>query len=605
MFAVRTFRAAAAGLVFMAAHAAGAGENLPTVQREVLQPVHQYSHLKDTIQVNAAGAFVLNGFTNYTHLGTDFGFLGSGAMHVTSEPVAGIRADLSATPGSWGGVWHSLNELARQKTPMRLASVYPALIKPEFQPRVIGVQAVASGRGKLKLELIGPAAASQGLAAAPTPPVWTRTFELQGGDPVTLNAPVDAAEVPVAQFLNWVAEPGSDLCVDSISLRLQMPDVDYPAYVFLASYAKLARCYNEQSGFVRDRAHIGPESLNNVAATGMFALATAAAADVGIVSKEDARAVVERTMRAIHALPRKQGLLPHFVAQREGAWVPLPEAEYSTIDTALTLMSLRAAANAINDHESAAQALEILKTIDMANLRDEHGYVIHGVHPDGRPIPFVWKDWGGETALVLMMQRIAAGSSLTPMMDESGVSHRGIGFITEIPALFFPQYNTNARARAGSVDWRAYRQKRLAEQKEYFVRNAPQSVAAQLGLYGLSAGEGARGIGYLSSGTEDAAQHLIYPHYILMSALMEPNAGAVYDVIKTLECNGWFTPWGLVENFGSDGKSYVPMISSLNASFESLASYHLLMAYRGESDALYDVAAGDPVFKDALEAVFE
>lgn len=605
MIAVRIIQAAAAGIVLLAGYTAVAGENPPTVRREVVQPIHEYFHLKETVKVNAEGAFVLNGFTNYTHLGTDFGFLGPASLHVTSEP-AGLRADLSATPGAWGGVWHSLSQLARQKTPMRLAEPYPALIRPEYQPRVVGVQAVASGRGKLKVELIAPSIPSQGVAATPVPPAWAHTFELQGGDqPATLTAPVDAKEVPEAQFLNWVAEPGSDLNVDSVSLRLQLPDVDFPTYVFLASYAKLARCYSEESGFVRDRAHIGPESLNNVAATGMFALATAAAADVGIVTKDDARKVIQRTMSAVHALPRKQGLLPHFVAQREGAWVPLPEAEYSTIDTALTLISLRAAANAIGDHESSTQALALLKAVDAQNLRDEHGYVIHGVHPDGRPIPFVWKDWGGETALVLMMQRIAAGSSLAPMMDESGKSHRGIGFITEIPALFFPQYNTNARARAGSVDWRAYRQQRLAEQKAYFLANAPQSVAARLGLYGLSAGEGAHGIGYLSSGTEDTAQQLIYPHYILMSALMDPSTGAVYDTIKTLECNGWFTPWGMVENIDADGKSYVPMVSSLNASFESLASYHLLMAHRGESDALYDVAAADPVFKDALEAVFE
>jgi hypothetical protein len=217
----------------------------------------------------------------------------------------------------------------------------------------------------------------------------------------------------------------------------------------------------------------------------------------------------------------------------------------------------------------------------------------------------VWRDWGGETALVLMMQRIAAGSSLEPMMDESGRSHRGIGFITEIPALFFPQFNTNARARAGSVDWRGYRQQRLAQQKAYFAANAPHSLAARLGLYGLSAGEGARGIGYKSSGVEDADQHLVFPHYILMSGLMEPSTGAVYDVLKMLEANGWFTAWGMVENIDADAGTYVPMISSLNACFESLSSYHLLMAHRGQHDDLYQFAADDSIFKDALEAVFE
>jgi hypothetical protein len=121
-----------------------------------------------------------------------------------------------------------------------------------------------------------------------------------------------------------------------------------------------------------------------------------------------------------------------------------------------------------------------------------------------------------------MMQRIAAGPTVTPRMNENGRSFRGIGFIAELPALFMPQFNTNARANAGRVDWRAYRLQRLAEQKSYFPTHAPGSMVAKLGLFGLSAGEGMNGIGYHVGGVEDAGQHLIFPHYILMSSLLEP-----------------------------------------------------------------------------------
>jgi hypothetical protein len=126
-----------------------------------------------------------------------------------------------------------------------------------------------------------------------------------------------------------------------------------------------------------------------------------------------------------------------------------------------------------------------------------------------------------------------------------------------------------------------------------------------MGLYGLSAGEGANGVGYLASGVDDPDQRTIYPHYILMSALVEVSTSAVYDLLGKMETRGWLTPWGLVENIGADGKAYLPMIGSLNASFEALSSYHLLMQHRKQDNALYQVASADPIFQDAIKAVFQ
>jgi hypothetical protein len=204
-----------------------------------------------------------------------------------------------------------------------------------------------------------------------------------------------------------------------------------------------------------------------------------------------------------------------------------------------------------------------------------------------------------------MMQRIAAGTTATPRMSENGRSFRGIGFIAELPALFMSQFNTNARASAGLVDWRAYRTTRLAEQKAYFPTRAPESIAAKLGLFGLSAGEGLNGIGYHVGGVENDGERLIFPHYILMSSLMEPDINTTYDLLKKLEAHGWLTPWGLVENIEANGDNYLPMIGSLNASFEAIAAYHLLMKYRSQDDVLYQAADADPVLQDAIKAVFQ
>jgi hypothetical protein len=582
-----------------------ASDTLPLApaRRQVIQPVHEYFNLDQTLASAKRGGLVLNGFLNYTHLGSDFGFLGPGQMHCFCETGC-ICADLSSSPGSWAGVWHSLNRLARENRPLDLRACYPEIIAAPYQPRVVGVQTVVTGSGRLKLEFKSTIEETEG--KLPESSSWMQTFPLKGvNGPETFDAVIDPEQIRTAQYLNWVAEPGSDLCVDSISLRVELPPIDFPAYVFLASYAKISRCYSDQTGLVRDRAHITAESFNNVSATGLFALATAAAQQLGMVVDSTAQDTLRRTMKAVASLPRKSGLLPHFVEQRDGKWIPLAASEYSTVDTALCLIALRLAADVLHDDETAAKALEMLRQVNVKDLRDGEGYVIHGLRNDGTPLSSVWRDWGGETALVLMMQRIAAGTTAMPRMNENGRSFRGIGFIAELPALFLPQFNTNARANAGLVDWKAYRMERLAEQKAYFPKYAPDSMVAKLGLFGLSAGEGMNGIGYHVGGVEDPDQRLIFPHYILMSSLLEPDTATAYDLLGKLEAHGWLTPWGLAENIAADGQNYLPMIGSLNASFEAIAAYHLLMKHRRQDDALYQAANADPILQDAIKAVFE
>jgi hypothetical protein len=594
-----SLKAAFVTLLLLASLGFAAESKVPS-RRVVLQPVHEYFNLNEVIAAKRRGEIILNGFLNYTHLGSDFGFLGPGDAPCDKCPAVCVCVK---TPGAWGGVWHSLNRLAREQVPLDLRAVYPSQIAAAFQPRIVGVQMVASGSGVMKLEFKTDIAGSE---VKPDGATWSRQFQLKGDrQPEIFNADISPEEIRTAQYLNWVAEPGAAVKVDSLSLRVELPDVDFPTYVFLSSYAKFARCYSEQTGLVRDRAHTPARTFANVPATGMFALATVAAKQLGIVSDDTARTILRRSAQAILDLPRMRGLLPHFVEQTNGKWTPIAASEYSTVDTALCLISLRLAANALNDEATATQALELLRGIDMSRLRDADGYVLHGLTNDGRPLPSIWRDWGGETALVLMMQRISAGTSMEPRMDVSGRSYRGIGFITELPALFFPQFNTNARAHAGAVDWLAYRQRRLAEQKAYFPKHAPGSLAAEMGLYGLSAGEGANGVGYLASGVDDPDQRTIYPHYILMSALVEASTSSVYDLLGKMETRGWLTPWGLVENIGADGKAYLPMIGSLNASFEALSSYHLLMQHRKQDNALYQVASADPIFQDAIKAVFQ
>jgi len=132
--------------------------------------------------------------------------------------------------------------------------------------------------------------------------------------PITL--PLSAAELKKAKFLIWTAEPGSSLAVTSFQFGVQMPAMPFERYVLpLTSLAKLARCRSTPgNGLLRDRAHIKSGTLDTIPASGMLALAVAAAStpDVGLIDRMKAREVLLQVETDVAAAPKALGLLPHF-----------------------------------------------------------------------------------------------------------------------------------------------------------------------------------------------------------------------------------------------------------------------------------------------------
>src|SRR5262249_7570619 len=145
----------------------------------------------------------------------------------------------------------------------------------------------------------------------------------------TAVAPIKAEDVGQAKFLNWVAESGTDACIDSINFVFKLPDIPFDEYVFLSSYAKLARCYSPKTGFVRDRAHVGDGHFDNVPSTGIFALGTVLAAKLGMIEETYAHDTVLHICNVVSKLDTASGLLPHFVAiGPDGKYAILPGTEY-------------------------------------------------------------------------------------------------------------------------------------------------------------------------------------------------------------------------------------------------------------------------------------
>ena len=577
---------------------ATAGAHAQVAGRLLWQPVLDYTVREpaNNKTSHADGIHRINPFVTYTHLGTDFGFHGPGEPTITWCD-GHVCLDLQGGT-AWAGMWHSLaGQAVDGSTVLNFDRCYPSMVEGKVQPSVDQLMISASGKGKLKLEI---KSASQSL-------LWTQEIDVNASETRPFSALVPSHQLQQAKFLNWTAEPGSDVCLTGLDLGVHMPEMPFDQYVLLTSYAKMARCYSPETGFLRDRAHIRGGDFNSIPATGLFALATAMMCqpDVGMVQADTGRALLQKIWRSVAAIPTAKGLLPHFVKFIDGKPAIHPGTEFSSVDTAIYYQAMFMAAQMLDDHDTSKAALDRIKSVDFAGLLLPDGAISHGLRDDGTTLlKFGWRDWGGETAMVMLLARMAGAKIPAEVMESNGKVWQGTGFIAEIQSLFHPDFDSTVPDAVSKVNWHEARENLLARQKSYFPTALHDSAAAKLGFYGLSAGEGAYGTTYEVGGVDLPAQQLVHPHYILMAGSLEDNPATVYALLHRMEHAGWLTPWGLVENIRADGSGYLPMISALNAGFETLGAYHLMAKARHQEDSIYKVSRESTEVRDAIKLFY-
>ena len=578
----------------------------------VWQPVHDYAIRQEPgkAKVLIEGTQRFNSFVSYTNLGTDFGFHGP-AEHDLVWQSNEITGNLTQEPDAWAGVWHSLAGLAkeRQRT-LNFSKAYPAWIAAADQPRITHLQLIASGEGRLLIEikdgadhsrwsqtldLPGESAAEPGVATTPSPTPQSFVFTLPTND------------LTSAKFLNWTLEPGSNVTIHSLALGVQEPAWSPARRVFVASYAKASRNYGELAGFLRDRGHLEEGAFNTVSGSALFALATAAAAspDMAVVSKEFALTVLRRLHRSATGLIGPMGLLPHFVSEQSGAMKLHPGTELSTVDSAIYFHAMLLAAHMLGDATIESELLTQICAIDFESLRLPDGSISHGLLDQGKTlITHGWRDWGGETALVLLLNRIANPGGAVRKMDRPGEVWQGAGFIAELQSLLHPDFDSRRADALQGVTWGDARRRLLSGQQAYFSRHQPDSFAARIRAYGLSAGESAFGNRYQVGGSDLPDQSMIHPHYILMTARLASKDPALPEVVDALKNEGLFPPWGLVECFTSDGQHRLPMNGGLNSTFEALGAYHWLALADSKKDVIYEASKHQPNLRRAMMLFF-
>jgi hypothetical protein len=569
-----------------------------TAARLVWQPVQEYfiHHQPGKEPMTISGTRRLNSFTAYTHMGTDFGFMGP-AEHDIEWITDVVFPHLGQEPDAWAGMWHSLAGLAREpQKSLDFTAAWPALIQPSHQTRISSVRLDASGFGRMRLEIKSDQQEMLWSVAltVPSTPGSVRVF------------PVSPLTCKKAKLINWIAEPGSEITVDGLFLGVEAPDVPFDEYVTAASYAKLARCFDSESGFVKDRAHLEDGAFESLASTGMFALATVAVSQppLGIVSPEQAQKTLQQIFQAVKLLDRPLGILPHFVRRTGMGYAIHPGTEFSTVDTAIFYHSVLLGAEILKDSALKADVVSAVDQIDFDKLRLPDGVISHGIKDDGHTLlAHGWKDWGGETALVMMLQNIVNENAPRHKMERPGQAWQGSGFIPELQSLFYPDFDKDEPDALDGVKWSMARHRMLDAQRDYVKRTWPGSMAATLGLYGLSAGEGPGGDSYYVGGVDLPDQAVLHPHYILMSAaLTEPPE--TYALLRRLEKTYLFPPWGMVETVPVHCNGYLPMNGSLNAGFEALGAYHLFAKSRGVPNAIYGASRHSPELRRASQLFY-
>lgn len=505
----------------------------------------------------------INPFENFTHFASDFGWMGPGQSRIETGDQ-GIRIQSGE---EWTGAWHSLAGLARESQrsldPLNIVGLdIDGRVRAEIREVVLK----ATGRGRIRLEL---GSDDQGV-------VWHAAIDLQEDTDKDYSFPVNSSSLGKIKMVNWIAEPGCDATLYALGFQVARPAITAEEWLFRISLGKLRRCHDPASGLTRDRGHLPAGEFDSIPATGLHALASALAVKEGLLDLDLVVSEIQQTIKTLETLPKAAGFLPHFVRRgREGAFSVHPGTEFSTVDTSIALHGLLLATEILNLQKLSKKVGGLVDALDFDRVTDANGWISHGFQEDGKTsLAGNWKDWGGETALVLALEAMVLDRENCGLMDTHGHVFRGVGFIGEIQSLLYPDFDKPIPDKISGVVWPEVRSKLLDRQRNYFQRTWPESGAARSGLFGLSAGErGMPGSGYAANGVEVPGARWLHPHYFVMGLAL--SGGDSYrDSLRKMEAAGFLFPMGLPENIEADLKLHNPMQGSINAAFETLAAYH-------------------------------
>jgi hypothetical protein len=510
---------------------------------------------------------------------------------------------------SWGGVWMSLNHPIREGLPVDFSAILPTQVVPAYQSQITGIS-VRIRRGTagraFKLEL------KDGSDLR-----WKKESTLDGRPQVVSS---DLPALGNVNQLVWVldhASAGDSVVLESVSFTATTHITDTATAAFVWSYGMLLNNWNPTTGLVRDKAKDASGEFDAIQATGSLAAATAAAEQLGIVTRADAIQVVNQISDTLLLdLPRYHGLWPHWVeVLPTGAITIVENTEWSSVDTVIAAIGLLDAQSGLAMDTSGTE--QVLEAIDWNNLLTPNG-ILHGYTYSGDLFLYAWDTFGGESWLVELAYAGATGKVAT-MAYPSSPTANGAGFIDELAWLFVsppsgPDY--------WGTDWTSYRSAAADSQIRYYSTNYPISCFAQLGLFGLSAAEvpdpasvpqgsiyQAFGVGGRFTSANDGAALLgapvVVPHYSAMIASLHPQEAI--EMWDWLLKNGGFSPLNNVESLvfpascDADSAVWNQLKGSWNLSLQTLGWGRYLAERAGQVPILWQATTGSPLLRKGYD----
>jgi hypothetical protein len=505
---------------------------------------------------------------------------------------------------SWVGRWYSTSRTALETNEvLNFAAPLPHPIAEEYQTPIVGIQVIARGSGRFKIELKGPQEQllRNWSASVETNSFVTHEFEIA--------APSELSNV---KLINLVVDSPSDLDIGEINLVVSVPEWLYSdplRYALVTTYGALLRAYDPYTGRTRDHTHHRSGDFDSIPACGFQALAAAACANLGIISTQAARPIIERSIHAIASVPKHYGLLPHWMVHGEAK-------DFSTVDSAITLMAALGA-SWIHRMPHEAAVIEMIDDINWGRLTNALNEVSHGYTSKFRRSPYVWTDWGAETYMVQLLRLMQSPTASLFRFDTNPPVHAGRGFIMELGALFAPQLGHDSLPDKFGVSFRNERLTMLERQRAYFTAKYPGSIAARKGLFGLSPIEtidshanssyAELGIGSPAVAAQDA-EGWLSSHYGAMAASVDLSVAT--NFLNNLCELGVLQPLvGLPEGVKAGNAGHVverwhSAQISLNSAFSVLGLYHAVRMMDGGNDVIYEVARTHPRLHTALDVLF-
>jgi hypothetical protein len=506
---------------------------------------------------------------------------------------------------SWGGVWMSLNHPIREGLSINFSAVLPEQILPTYQSQITGLTVLIArgtpGRA-FKLEL------KDGNELR-----WRNETTLDGrGQYLAFDLP---ALGNINQFV-WVldhASPGDYIVIDRVSFTTTTSITDTAMAAFVWSYGMLLNNWNPATGLVRDKAKDASGEFDAIQSTGCLAAATAIAAQLGVIERTDATQIVNKIGNTLLLdLPRFHGLWPHWVKTFPAGEISILEnTEWSSVDTAIAAIGLLAAQSSLGMDTSDTE--QMLQAIDWQNMVIPDG-ISHGYTYVGDQILYTWDVFGGESWLVELAYAGATGQ-VAHLAYPTPPTANGSGFIDELAWLFVPPPSGHDY---WGTDWTAYRSTAADNQVSYYLTHDSSSCLAQLGLFGLSAGEvpdpskipqdsiyqAFRTGGRFESEygeSELTGGPVAVPHYSAMIASLRPE-----EVIKMWDWlikNGVFTPLNNVESLvfpassscDSDSMVWNQLKGSWNLSLQTLGWGRYIAERGGEIPVLWQATIANPL----------